>query len=67
MYKSIICEPTSLEEVLDDINQQDMEIVGCFYLSDSWQVCLIVESEEKAEKPIGFLGAIKGNLRGYDE
>lgn len=62
MYRSIICEPYNLDEVLGDVNQQGMKIVGTMYFSDTQQVCLIVEAEEE-EKPISFLNQIKSNLR----
>ena len=51
IYNHYICEVTDLRDtaegkgVLSQINDKGEEIVNCFYLTDSNQVCIIVKSQ----------------------
>lgn len=48
MYAKWVCELSTLDDVLEEINLQGQEIVGCFYTADAFQVVLIVKDGKKS-------------------
>jgi hypothetical protein len=55
-YDHYLFDMPDMEDALTQINSQKEEIVGTFYLSDSSQVCIIVEREdERIEKTLKAL------------
>lgn len=43
MYDHYLFEKTDMSEALEQVNEEQLHIVSSFFLSDSNQVCLIVE------------------------
>ena len=46
-YDHYLFDMPEMEEALDDINEEHAKIIAAFYLSDSNQVCIIVERESE--------------------
>ncbi len=51
MYKCHLCTAEDLDHVLDLINEKALRVVSCFYISDSRQVCIMTEQDDR--QPVG--------------
>ena len=47
MYKVHLCDAQDLNVILDAINEKALRVVSCFYISDSRQVCIMTEQDDR--------------------
>ena len=47
VYKCQLCNAEDLDDILDAINEKALRVVSCFYISNSRQICIMTEEDDR--------------------